>query len=502
MRSALENTHKPKLCEQANIINELCLEFGPFVVSRERAEELKRMLALADKDIEDHDSEVACLQKQLMLVQAKKQRLESQRDQLRSLLSPMRKLSNELLLHIFHLWANVKVEIQAVSSDQVKALAGFTDTVAQYLEKSGDWPLQITLSISGTRATMYLPGILERGIEFPSLIYLTQHAHRWRTFKLRCHSSLRYPAMLSGLHFSSLTELNLSPFEHYDLDCFEPAPRLCALAHNKISPSKAPYHQLRHLNLQYGCSKLVKVLQRCPSVESLELLGWENDPKYGACYTWPNITSLVIKAGDVFYPKSYMEIVLLTFALPSLREIVLESHRTEPYPWSTETFISFISRSSCMISTFTLCSVSISDSDHIAVLRVMPSLLHLKINDYTSSNPQSHHGPITLHLISSLIQHESTSISLVPKLHTLHLDCHHNTGTFDDSAFVSMVKSRWARPGSDLSATMSAMGRDCIRSVVLKFDWREVDAEVYKPLRALDKEGLRVVVAGTNGIQV
>jgi hypothetical protein len=44
------------------------------------------------------------------------------------------------------------------------------------------------------------------------------------------------------------------------------------------------------------------------------------------------------------------------------------------------------------------------------------------------------------------------------------------------------------------------MGRGCIRSVVLKFGWREVDAEVYKPLRILDKEGLRVVVAGTNGV--
>ncbi|KAF9064917.1 hypothetical protein BDP27DRAFT_1405119 [Rhodocollybia butyracea] len=241
---------------------------------------------------------------------------------------------------------------------------------------------------------------------------------------------------------------------------------------------------------------------KIPSVKSLELQGWENDLEYGACYMWPNITSLVIEAGDVFYSLSYMEMVLLSFALPSLRAIVLESNWIEPYPWSTGNFISFISRSSCMISTFTLRNVSLSDSDLIAVLRVIPSLLHLEINDYISPNPQSHHGPITSHLISSLIQHESIFISLVPKLHTLHLDCHHNTRTFDDSAFVSMVESRWFRPGSDLSAKMSAMGRDCIRSVVLKVDWREVDAEVYKPLWVLDKEGLRVVVAGTNGIQV
>lgn len=49
---------------------------------------------------------------------------------------------------------------------------------------------------------------------------------------------------------------------------------------------------------------------------------------------------------------------------------------------------------------------------------------------------------------------------------------------------------------------MLAVGRGSIRSVVLKFSWRELDAEVYKPLRVLDQEGLRVVVAGTNGHQV
>ncbi|KAF9063133.1 hypothetical protein BDP27DRAFT_251675 [Rhodocollybia butyracea] len=198
-----------------------------------------------------------------------------------------------------------------------------------------------------------------------------------------------------------------------------------------------------------------------------------------------------------------MKMVLLSFALPSLRAIVLESDRIEPYPWSTENFISFISRSSCVISTLTLRSVSLSDSDLIAVLRVMPSLLHLEIDDKIMSGVyNTPRSPITSYLMLSLIQHELTLISLVPKLHTLHLDPNYRTRTFDNSAFVRMVESQWFRPGSDLSVTMSAMGRDCIRSVVLKFNWREVDAEVYKPLRVLDKEGLRVVVAGTNGIQV
>ncbi|KAF9058749.1 hypothetical protein BDP27DRAFT_1343012 [Rhodocollybia butyracea] len=205
------------------------------------------------------------------------------------------------------------------------------------------------------------------------------------------------------------------------------------------------------------------------------------------------------------YKGSYLELVLLTFDLPSLNMIVIDSNEGASVNWPTEIFISFISRSSCMITTFTLHGTPLSDLDLIAVLHVMPSLFHLEIEDYNWGNLQAQYSPITSNLISSLIQHESTSVSLVPKLHTLRLvSQRRHTGTFDDSIFVSMVESRWFRPGSDRSAAMSKMGRSCIllRSVVLKFTWRKLNAKVYKPLWILDKEGLRVVVAGKNGIQV
>ncbi|KAF9064643.1 hypothetical protein BDP27DRAFT_1333237 [Rhodocollybia butyracea] len=97
--------------------------------------------------------------------------------------------------------------------------------------------------------------------------------------------------------------------------------------------------------------------------------------------------------------------VLLSFDLPSLNEIVLESSQEAPGPWRTATLISFISRSSCMITSFTLRKVSLSDLDLCAVLQVIPSLLHFEIDDY---NPQeSRSSPITSHLISSLTQHIS-----------------------------------------------------------------------------------------------
>jgi hypothetical protein len=243
----------------------------------------------------------------------------------------------------------------------------------------------------------------------------------------------------------------------------------------------------------------MEMLHRCPSVKSLELEGWEGyDPENNAHCTSPNITSLVIRRSEY---ESYPEMVLLSFNLPSLTAIMLDGDDGCLIHWPTETLISLISKSSCIITTFTIRNFILSDLDLIAALQVMPSLLHLKIQDHKPEF-KGYTSAITSNLISSLIQHESTSISLVPKLHTLHLVSRIHSGTFDDSAFVSMVGSRWFKPGSDRSAAMSMMGRGCIRSVVLKFEWREIDKEVYKPLQILDKEGLKVVVSGTNGIQV
>ncbi|KAF9072207.1 hypothetical protein BDP27DRAFT_1418359 [Rhodocollybia butyracea] len=521
--------------ELAHLDNKLWSEYGPFVVSPERAEELKEILALADNDIEMYASEVARIQEQLMVVQTKKERLETQRAKLRSLLSPMRKLSNEILLHIFKLatmhwthisshhlppyngnqlsmlrwralalsspslWANISVEMPTPPPDERKPLVGFIRTVARYLERSDDSPLKLML---------YIQGVPHE--EMQALISsLTQHVHRWETFTYSGHYPLRRHSSWCGSHLPLLAELELDidtseqddELSGFDLHCFKDAPRLCALTTTEVPTSMVPYHQLRHLKLRNSNSSLVEMLQRCPSIKSLELEGWEGyHTEYSEHYTSRNITSLAIIIEG--YQGSYLELVFFTFDLPSLNTIVLDGYEGGWVSLPTETFISFISRSSCMITTFTLRSIPLSDLDLIAVLHVMPSLLHLEIEDYKWGYLHAQYT-ITLNLISRLIQHESTSISLVPKLHTLHLlsQCRH-TGTFDDSTFVSMVESRWFRPGSDRSAEMSMMGRSCIRSVVLKFDWREVDAVVYKPLQILDREGLRVVVAGTNGIQV
>ncbi|KAF9060544.1 hypothetical protein BDP27DRAFT_1370458 [Rhodocollybia butyracea] len=538
------------------LANDLRFEFGPFVVTPQRAQEFRTILALGEKDIKDHVSELA--------------RLERQRDILSSFLSPIRKLPNETLFRIFQyvceenllqcypwppgrrpptkmkspvitylpstvissvcsrwhalalsspsLWANLAVETYTTSLDEAENLVGFIDTITRYLERSGDSPLRLALDIQGS----WIP----HSEEVPSLIHLTQHSPRWKTFKYDGHHFLTWYSLLSQLRCPLLVELDIAIMVE-GLNCFKHHPRLTALSTSEPvgKTSKALYNQLHHINFYHHLlTELVDALHSCASLKTLVLGYIYPDLEEGGLGTWRNITSVSLVNG-----KS-SRIVFSSFDFPSLNKLVLDGgHEGGP----AHGLVSFISRSSCMITTFTLRGIHLSDLDLVAALRVMPALLHLEVeNKLQPDYLPKYQSPVTSHLLSSLTHDHSTSISLIPKLHSLHLtwrfessdtsddssdDSSDDTSDgapgnnasddefdndFDDTAFVNMVKSRWFKPGSDLAAEMSALGKSCIRSVVLKFPARRVNADIYEPLRILDAEGLRVVVAGTNGVQV
>ncbi|KAF9065684.1 hypothetical protein BDP27DRAFT_1424555 [Rhodocollybia butyracea] len=371
------------------------------------------ILVLADKDIEDHASEVARLTEQLMIVQTEKQRLEAQRTKLRSLLSPMWKLPSEILLHIFQYICEENLfQNYPWLSDQ-------------------DPPTKLI-----SPAITYLPATAVSSV-----------CSRWREL------ALSSPSLWANM-----------TVETYGGTLEDPA-----------FLDRIPQY------LEQSCvrstSELTEALHRCPSVKSIEIEVM--DPRHNS-------------------PKDTLDskMVFSSLSFPSLKELVVESAGIDRTPWPGKALISFLSTSSCIVTTFTLRDMSLSDLDISAVLRLMPSLLHLEIDDVEWDIYYLRRSPITSHLISELAQPQ-----FLPKLYSLRL-ISHNEGPFNDRDFVSMVESRWFRPGSDLCMAMLTPGRGCIWFVVLKFGLREIDAEVYKLLRNLDEEGLRVVVAGTNGVQV
>ncbi|KAF9073306.1 hypothetical protein BDP27DRAFT_1319196 [Rhodocollybia butyracea] len=526
------NLRSPELDE---IKRKLRSEFGPFVLAHEGAEreDLGKVLLLANRDLEEHEAQY--------------QRLDLQRATLQSLLSPMRRLPNETLLHIFEyvcdenllqnypyhsdskspakstlpiiclptmtissvcfrwrelalsspgLWAGLAVITCSFTSIEAQSLAGFVvgfiSTLDLFLERSGDWPLKLVLNIEEMD---------------PPLTCLTRHAHRWSTLKYYRDPSKAFQ-IPSNLRFPSLTKLDL-------LYRFEHSPILRSVVSNEFGfqPKNIPFHQLHYIDLQMhheGFEALCRVLRQCPSLKSLGLQ-CATTPRSRAAYrkvgVLPNITSLFIRGPTTQSWNCVSEEIFPSFRFPSLNELRVK--RMEQLvacnivSWPRDAFISFVSRSSCIITTFTILGISLSDMDLIASLQVMPSLLRLEVNDKGLTHSTTHQSPITPHLLASLIQDQSDEtlpISLVPKLHSLRLLF--NGTAFDDCVFVSMVESRWFKPGSNLQATKLTMGMGRIRSVVLKFFQRNVPVELYKPLRVLDEEGLRVVVAGTNGAQI
>ncbi|KAF9073305.1 hypothetical protein BDP27DRAFT_1289483 [Rhodocollybia butyracea] len=527
--------------ELAELRTELRSEYGPFVVNPARAQALKEILAFADKE-----SEEACLHDRL--------RLEKRVEILRSILSPMRRLPNESLLRIFEyvcdenflqsypwndfapptkltfpvivylptmaissvcfrwrelalsspgLWASLIVQTCSIPSSQVKSLVGFISTLELFLERSGDWPLRLALDTRGDKEMDYF------------LAPLTRHTHRWKTFKYRGQYSLTTSQVLSNFHFPLLVELDLRSNFHWvqpsDLDRFEYSPRLRTLVTNRTPPPecKIPLHQLHYAEFGIDFSEdLEEALRNCSSLRSVALRRADSwfleQPERESI--WRNITSLVIREPSVQPWNKVSDEVFPFFSFPSLTELRVERLEQRAADsataWPRDVFISFVSRSSCMITKFTIRGISLSDLDLIASLKVMPSLLHLEVDDKGPIQTM-HRSPITPRLIASLIQNQSNETlpnSLVPKLHSLRLLF--DGKTFDDLAFVSMVQSRWFKPGSDLHAAKLTMGIGCIRSVVLKFSRRDVVVESYKPLRVLDEEGLRVVVAGKKGVQI
>jgi hypothetical protein len=165
---------------------------------------------------------------------------------------------------------------------------GFVDTISRYIERSGNWPLSIALSIWGPFGP--------HGIEFSSFTHLTRHAQRWRTFKYRGDTPLD---VLSESQFPSLVELDLGWMNSSELDRFIDSPRLSALSTHIIPTSKVICNQLIHLDFTMKLEpsiELAETLHSCPSVKSLTLGLRYKEFKYSSAQgTWPNITSLVVK---------------------------------------------------------------------------------------------------------------------------------------------------------------------------------------------------------------
>lgn len=92
----------PRLIINSNALNErLRSDYGGAAIAA--AAEVKEMLSELSKDYQGYSSEIARLQLEIRLLSSQQQHLKEYESKLRSLVSPIRKLPNEIILIIFDL---------------------------------------------------------------------------------------------------------------------------------------------------------------------------------------------------------------------------------------------------------------------------------------------------------------------------------------------------------------------------------------------------------------
>ncbi|THU96663.1 hypothetical protein K435DRAFT_664009, partial [Dendrothele bispora CBS 962.96] len=96
--SASSRLYTYNLPDSDDIQNRLRTDFNP---SASQLYELKEMIRCAEDDLKAYRAEILRLESKIMVLSTKSDLLEKHTEKLRSLVSPMRRLPNEVLGHIF-----------------------------------------------------------------------------------------------------------------------------------------------------------------------------------------------------------------------------------------------------------------------------------------------------------------------------------------------------------------------------------------------------------------
>ncbi|KAE9399104.1 hypothetical protein BT96DRAFT_1019715 [Gymnopus androsaceus JB14] len=372
-----------------------------------------------------------------------------------------------------------------------------------FLDRSATAPLVLGVFIGWTRWDD-----LYEHVHPPALNMLLRHTSRWKSFHcITDRRMLDTPLSLPILEDLSLGCLGVDAANIFH--CFGAAPNLRALqlsfevsSINLDNMPRIPQHQITFLKITQRYWEMA-ALQNFPNLTTLELEvhGFESQN------TRPHILLAQLESFTVTLapshpdPSDFLDDFLSMFTFPLLAVLNLhpESNQNKERFWSVNAFDAFISRSSCVLNTLSICGVAISDLELIAALQLLPSLVNFSFDNsrvvafdhgswYDEWCPVEAKSPITSLFFSRLTLPESpsdpgssTQSILIPKLCSLVIKCKNTS--FDGEAFIKMVLSRW------LPDPLFAV--DSLRSVVLRLYELEVDDNIYEPLYELDKVGMK-----------
>ncbi|KAF5356625.1 hypothetical protein D9758_008250 [Tetrapyrgos nigripes] len=437
--------------------------------------DVSQCLTDTGEDLKPILDEINQLERRLSSLRDVRRGLELRASRYRSLLSPIRRLPPELLSYVFEfacadpaligsylrsfpvqisqvctswrnlarstpkLWSLLEICPFRFRSFSIEQMSLF---LTMHLELSKSFPLYLTVDLRD----------ISKQVGSPIIHLLTLHSVRWRIVSLVDIGLFEEELSVIKGKLPLLHTLILKSRLSDNFDAFEIAPNLRAFTsiYGWYFKLRLPWNQIRTYRVVEDTVGsigrelfLVKeatevLLDDCSpprdldpplihNLRSLSIVVYSHNPDFGIWFkslTLPRLASLTIKGADQWtHPVFHQD-----FAHNGLR--------------------SFLSRSSCIITSLSLIEISVSDVDVISLLSALPSLSSLTIHE----REYYENTTFTTHLLEYLVADSDDappdSRTELNHLQTLDFRLH---GTVPATSLVRVIESRWSRNREDTS---------------------------------------------------
>lgn len=462
--------------------------------------QIPQLLADARQNLVQFDEELDRVRLRLMMLERQRADLREHVLKYESLLSPIRKLPNEVLCHIFQLVCCSKDNpiMIASPSQQSRVPAGSLGAVCAHWRCLSVTAPEIWANLNvnlddelSSKTYNFLDLVLQRSGVQPLTLQISHwgdhpsnstgcrligQSHRWSDLTLKDCFTVHETADFAGLNLSALRSLSV------DIDCdlmlpsdFLVAPCLTSArleADLRSHTSDIPRHQITALST---FDTNFDQLNTFPNLSTMTLLDLTQDD-YSPTEHW---TCSSVKSVRVNGGLSNLTLVLGNSTLPSLTGLEYHNSTCRMDQLPVAKFVDFVGRSECAITKLLLHNPVVTSSILKSVFRAVPLLESFS---FLQDGDDLFPAEVILKL-----QARTSQTTLLPKLKELTLEL----STINAEYFVDMLKSRWI-PESE-----SPTGVACLERVRLTV--RKLELEV-STMQLLSKGGMKLVVRDKTGV--
>ncbi|KAK7036423.1 hypothetical protein VNI00_011620 [Paramarasmius palmivorus] len=482
---------------------------------------------IVEELLEDAKAELAELDDMLAVqtstfLEGRRDDLGKMIDRFRSLLHPIRLIPPEILINIFsrfcayhwlggqhedsesipitsissvcHLWRDIALSTPSLWSGIGIYVPGCNeqtlDHVQLLLDRSRIHPLRIWIAFENVDP---LPPPAIR-----VLSHLFATSKRWQSLKL---SEFPYPLMedptfdiiigsLPLLKHLEIRDNNLDlDGEAYLCDLFKSCPSLVSLCiyYSPYVVWELPWTQV--CNLEIPLMDILHFLPSCQAVQRVNLTVKDaDDPAVEA----PHACSDVQHLAAFVYEQCHASFLFENTTLRRLTSLEIENEYSgmQDYwsEWEQKPILDFLTRSKCMITSLFLKWIPITGEQTIQLLRLMPALTDLRLDEYWRAEIPNMNRIVTPAFLRTLeVQHGQNGGPLAPNLRKLRFGMHPE----DDDALVEALESRCIA-----NSMHASLGVQCTRKVDILFLDGEKSRikEVASRLQWMNKLGALVCV--------